>query len=185
MTITLSLAYGCGQQQNRRQQKMHIKRWWFWWPGGYSGATRGALPDGVHPWLHAKPLDAAIGQVPASYCPDGRHHGRQFWMKPKNTPNKTQLLPSFLTVDRRKKAKHFWDPKWTLYSRHQCNKLHTNMKPLFLSWRAQLHFELSNVVNLQKFDTLLTLNEAQENLRAMYGPIAVKLLTIHYKVTAN
>jgi hypothetical protein len=24
---------------------------------------RGALPNGVHLWLHAKPLDAAIGQV--------------------------------------------------------------------------------------------------------------------------
>jgi len=23
--------------------------------------------------LHLKPLDAAIRQVPASYCPDGRH----------------------------------------------------------------------------------------------------------------
>ncbi len=23
--------------------------------------------------LHSKPLDAAIGQVPASYCPGGRH----------------------------------------------------------------------------------------------------------------
>jgi hypothetical protein len=23
--------------------------------------------------LHSKPLDAAIGQVPASYCPIGRH----------------------------------------------------------------------------------------------------------------
>jgi hypothetical protein len=27
--------------------------------------------------LHSKPLDAAIGQVPALYCPAGRH-GRQF-----------------------------------------------------------------------------------------------------------
>jgi hypothetical protein len=26
-----------------------------------SGGMRGALPDGAHPWLHAKPLDAAIG----------------------------------------------------------------------------------------------------------------------------
>jgi hypothetical protein len=23
--------------------------------------------------LHSKPLDAAIGQVPATYCPNGRH----------------------------------------------------------------------------------------------------------------
>jgi hypothetical protein len=77
---------------------------------------RGALPDGVHPWLPVEPLDAAIGQVPALYCPGGRH-GQRFLMKQKNT-TKTQLLPSFLTVDRRKKARQFQDPKRTLYSRH-------------------------------------------------------------------
>jgi hypothetical protein len=38
-------------------------------------------------------------------------------------------------------------------------------------------FELSNLVNGQKFKKLLTLNEAQVNLWAIYGPIAVKLLT--------
>ncbi len=26
--------------------------------------------------LHSKPLDAAIGRVPAPYCPDGRHGRR-------------------------------------------------------------------------------------------------------------
>jgi hypothetical protein len=30
---------------------------------------RGALPNGLHPWLHAKSLDAAIKQVPVPYCP--------------------------------------------------------------------------------------------------------------------
>ncbi len=98
-------------------------------------------------------------------------------MKPKNT-NKTQLLPTFLMVDQCKKAKQFWDPKQTLYLRNQCNKLHINVNPHYLSWRAQLHFELSNVVNGQKFKKLLTLNKAQENLWAIYhGPIGVKLLT--------
>ncbi len=86
----------------------------------------------------------------------------------KNT-NKKQLLPSFLMVDQRKKAEQFWDPKRTLYSRHQCNKLRTNRKHHYLSWRAQLHFELSNVVNGQKFKKLLTLNKAQENLWAIYA----------------
>jgi hypothetical protein len=61
----------------------------------------GALPDGVHPWLHAKPLDATIGQVPVPYCPGGRH-GQRFRKEKKNT-TKTQLLPSFLTVDQCKK----------------------------------------------------------------------------------
>jgi hypothetical protein len=37
-----------------------------------------------------------------------------FGCKQKNT-NKTQLLSSKPTVDLSKKAKQFWDPKWTLY----------------------------------------------------------------------
>ncbi len=143
---------------------------------------RGALPNGAHPWLHAKPLDAAIGQVPMPYCPNSRP-GRQFRMKRKNT-NKTQLLPSFLMVDWRKKVKPFWDPKWALYSRHWCNKLRKNVKPYYSTWRAQLHFELSNVVNGQKFEKLLTLNKAQKNLWAKYVPIAVKQLN-RYKVPAG
>jgi hypothetical protein len=73
----------------------------------------GALPDGAHPWLHAKPLDAAIGRVPAPYCSGGRTSQR--FRKTKNT-NKTQVLPCFLTVDQRKKAKQFQDPSGTLYS---------------------------------------------------------------------
>jgi hypothetical protein len=32
-----------------------------------------ASPNGAHPWLHAKPLDDAIGQVPMPYCPGSRH----------------------------------------------------------------------------------------------------------------
>jgi hypothetical protein len=40
-----------------------------------------------------------------------------FKQKQRNT-NKTQLLPSFLTVDGHKKAIQFWNPKQTLYSRH-------------------------------------------------------------------
>ncbi len=42
--------------------------------------------------LHTKPLDTAIGRVPASYCP-GSRHGRQFRIK--HTKHKqTQLLAS-------------------------------------------------------------------------------------------
>ncbi len=170
-------SYGYGQQWNGRLQKMQANWRRFWSPCRQGNTAWCTSPDGVHPWLHAKPLDATIGQVPAPYCPGGCH-GRQFWMKPKNI-NKTQLLPSFLTVDRRKKAKQFRDPKRILYSRHWCNKLHTNVKPHNLSQRAQLHFELSNVVNRQKFKKLLTLNKAQENLRAIYGPIAVKLIKLN------
>jgi hypothetical protein len=78
---------------------------------------RGTLPNGAHLWLHAKPLDAAIGQ---GKCP---HHiapaatmVEDFKKKRKNT-NKTQLLPSFLMVDQCKKAIKSQDPPGTLYSR--------------------------------------------------------------------
>jgi hypothetical protein len=140
------------------------------WQQIWSPCCRGntalcASPNGVHPLLHAKPLDAAIGWVPAPYCPGGCHIW-WFWMKSKNS-NKTQLLPSFLTVDRHNKAKQFRDPKQTLYSRHWCDKQRTNVKSHYSSWRAQLHFELSNIVNGQKFEKLLNLNEAQENLWAI------------------
>ncbi len=167
-------SYGYGWQWNQRLQKMQTNWRQFWSPCHQGNTAWCASPNGAHPWLHTKPLDAANGQVPKPYCRGGRH-GWRFQIKPKNT-NKTQLLPSFLTVDRHKKAKQFQDPKRTLYSHHQCNKLRTNVKHHYLSWRAQLHFELSNIVNGQKFKKLLTLNKAQENLWVMYGPKAVKLL---------
>ncbi len=137
--------------------KIHVKCWQFWWPCGYGGVMWGASPNGAHLWLHAKPVDATIGRVPTPHC-HGGCHGWQFRMKQKNT-NKTQLLPSFFMVDQRKKAKQFWDPKGNLYSRHWCDKLRTNMKHHYLSWSAQLHFELSDVANGQNFEKLLTLNK--------------------------
>ncbi len=167
-------SYGYVQQRNQQLQNMQANWGWFWSPCRGGNTAWCALPNWVYPWLHAKPLDATIGQVPALYCPGG-HHGQRFQMKPKNS-NKTQVLPSFLTLDWCKKAKHLWDPKRTFYSCRQCNKLRTNVKPHCLSWRAQLHFELSNIVNGQKFEKLLTLNKAQENLWAKYGLIVVKLL---------
>jgi hypothetical protein len=39
--------------------------------------ARGTPPDGAHQWLHAKPLDAAIGRVLAPYRPGGRHGHRR------------------------------------------------------------------------------------------------------------
>ncbi len=106
----------------------------------------------------ASSLDAAIGRVPMPYCPGGRH-GWRFWMKPQNT-NKTQLLPRFVTVGRSKKAKQIRDPKWTLYSCHQFNKLRTNTRPYYSSWRAQLNFELSSVVNGQKIKKNINLERS-------------------------
>ncbi len=167
-------SYGYWWQRNQQLQKMQANQWQFWSPCRRGDTVWCALPDGAHLWFHAKPLDAAIGWMPALYHP-GSRHGWLFRMKHKNT-NKTQLLPSFLAVDRRKKAKYFWDPKWTLYSHPWCDKLHRNVKHHYLSGRAQLHFELSNVVNGQKFKKILALNKAKNNLWAIYGPIAVNLL---------
>jgi hypothetical protein len=77
----------------KNPQKIHVKRWKVQKPCVYGGAMRGTLPDGAHLWLHAKPLDAAIGQVPAPYCPGGRH-GRQF-LKEKKTLTKHNFYLAF------------------------------------------------------------------------------------------
>jgi hypothetical protein len=89
------------KNESNDDKKIHVKRWQFRRPCIYGGVMRGASPDGAHPWHHAKPLDAAIRKVPTPYCPDS--HNVDNFDKKKNT-NKTQLLPSFLTVDQRKKS---------------------------------------------------------------------------------
>jgi hypothetical protein len=83
---------------------------------------RGAWLGEVHPWLQAKPLDAAIGQVPAPYCPSGhRAMVNNFEKKKKQKKTKKkQLLPSFLTIDQCKKGIKAQDPHRTLYSHHWC-----------------------------------------------------------------
>ncbi len=143
------------------------------------------MPPGQYGKMHIPQWSASVTSCEDTRC---HHWASAHAVLPRQPPwstilnetqntNKTQLLPSFLTLDRRKKAKQFWDPKQTLYSAHWCKKLHTNVKHYYSSWRAQLHFELSNVVNGQKFKKLLALNEALKNLWAHYGPIVVKLLT--------
>ncbi len=52
----------------------------------------GTPPDGVPQWLHAKPLDAAIGHVLPPYRPGRRHGNRR--RRPVQNTNKTQLLAS-------------------------------------------------------------------------------------------
>jgi hypothetical protein len=48
----------------------------FRWPWQCSGTMRGTPPDGAHPELHSKPVDAAIGRVLAPYRPSGRQGHR-------------------------------------------------------------------------------------------------------------
>jgi hypothetical protein len=71
------LSYGYGRQRNQLLQKMQANRQQFRLLCHRGDTARCASPDGVHLWLHAKPLDAAIGQVPTLYCPGGRH-GQRF-----------------------------------------------------------------------------------------------------------
>ncbi len=153
-------SYGYGWQRNRQLRNMQANQWQCWSPCCRGDTAGCASPDGVDLWLHAKPLDAAIRQVPVSNCP-GSCHGQGFRMKPKNS-NKTQLWPSFLMVDwRKKKLNNFGTQNGP--STHVINATSCiNTKPHYLSWKAQLHFELSNIVNGQKFKKLLTLNEAQK-----------------------
>ena len=54
--------------------------------------ARGTSPDRAYQWLHAKPLDAAIGRVLAPYRPGGRHGHR--CRRRVKTQHKTQLLAS-------------------------------------------------------------------------------------------
>ncbi len=62
-----------GDKEIDDKEKMHANHWWFWLPCGCSDTVQWASPNGAHPRLHWKPLDAAIGQVPAPYCPGSCH----------------------------------------------------------------------------------------------------------------
>ncbi len=118
-------SYSYGQQQNWWCKQMQENHWQFQSPWGCGSTMRFSLPNGAHPGLHLKPLDAAIGQVPVRYCPGGCH-GWRYQMKCKNT-NKTQLLASNYCTLFVHNPSNFCYPKWTLYSAHRCNKLHKNM----------------------------------------------------------
>ncbi len=78
--------------------------------------------------------------------------------QPKHEQNTTlsQQLLYFFTS----RAIYFHNPKGTLYSRHRCDKLRNNVRCHDSKGRHQLHFQLSNVVIGQKFEKLLSNDEA-------------------------
>ena len=115
-----------GNNESTTTKNNKANRWQFRLPCRCGGTMRGTSPNEAHPGLHSKPLDAAIGRVPAPYRPDGRH-GRRIRTKHTNT-NKTQLLPSDYRTFKIVKAKQFRNPKGTLYSRHRCDELRLNAK---------------------------------------------------------
>jgi hypothetical protein len=100
------------------------------------------MPPGLYGAMHFARWSISVASCKSTRC---RHRASAHAVSPRQPPwsailnetqktNKTQLLPSFLTVDRCKKAKQFRVLKRTLYSRHRCYKLRTNMK---LSFRAE------------------------------------------------
>ena len=58
-------------------EQMHLRHGPFRWPWLCASAIRSALPDAAWQGLHRKPLDAAIGQLPAPYLPGGRQGDNQ------------------------------------------------------------------------------------------------------------
>ena len=56
---------------------MNLRRGPFWWPIRRIGVVQSTSPDLAWPGLHRKPLDAAIGQLLAPYCPGGRQGNNQ------------------------------------------------------------------------------------------------------------
>ena len=128
LTITWSLAYGYGQQRTRRDKKC--------WQinANFDGHGDAAVRRGAQrPMEHIQGFTRSHWMPPSGEClcrigiaPTAAMVG-DFELNTQNT-NKTQLVPSdyrtFLLV----KAKQFWDPKRTLYSRHRCYKLRLNLK---------------------------------------------------------
>ena len=73
---------------------------------------------------------------------------------------KTQLLASNYGTFQLLAVCENFTPKRTLYSAHWYAKLRKNVRLHNWSWRAQLNFELSNIVSGQKLGKLLTYHEA-------------------------
>ena len=136
---------------------------------------QGTSPDGAHLGIHLKPLDAAIGWVPAPYHPGGRH-GQEFESNTQNT-NKTQLLASNYDT--------FWslvvcenfvpqnEPSTQLIDATSCVKI----------WNATIGAEeLSYISSYQTLsaDKNWKSKQALTKLNlfagAYYAPLAVKLL---------
>jgi hypothetical protein len=127
----------------------------------------GASPNAVHPWLHAKPLDAAIGRVPAPYCPGG-HHGQGF--QKKKTPAKHNFYLAFSWKTNIKKLSDL--------ETHQRPSTHVlgATSPGPNPYATSQVEELSYICKWKKNQKVISLNEARETLWCIYAPVVVILL---------
>ena len=73
LTITWSLAYMVVANNKIDETKKSGKSTTILMAMVMQRTRRGTSPNEAYPGLHLKPLDAAIGQVPAPYRPGGRH----------------------------------------------------------------------------------------------------------------
>jgi hypothetical protein len=75
---------------------MYLRHWWYQWPCRCGGTMRSALPNGAHPGLHSKPLDAAIRRVPVVlYRPPAAAIVDNLNCKHKTTNNKLLLASNY------------------------------------------------------------------------------------------
>ena len=146
------------------RQNIQANRWRFRLLCGCGGTTRGRSPDGAHPGLHSKPLDAAIGRVLVSHRRGGRN-GRRFWSKTQNTNKKLFLASSWPTVD--------WSQKLCELSTPQIGP----STQLIDVTSFIEHFKLSNVVSRQNLKKLSSNYKASNKGRRISATIGVFLLT--------
>ena len=119
-------------------KQIHKVRWPFWWPCGCASAMRHAFLDRAWPGLHAEPLDVAIGQLLAPYCPGGRHG--HWWQRHNKHTHKIISNLQYITTYMKLVQK---SAKGTLYSCH---------------WKCKL---VEIVIDTKKADTISNFSSYQ------------------------
>ena len=115
---------------------MYLRCRSFWWPCGCIGVMHMVLPDAAQPGLHRKPLDAAIRQLLALYCPGGHQGNSQ-----QNNDDKIHPL-----------CWPFW---WPL----QCNSMIPRASPD--GWSPLLYVKPLDTTTRQAFAWIRTIGHAE------------------------
>ena len=118
---------------------MQASCWQFRLLCGCGGTTWGASPDGAHPGLHGKPLDAAIGQVPAPYRP-GATMVDIFFDNTQSTIKTPFLAINYGTIQSLVVYENFSPKTKPSTQLIDATKLRINVRQHDSSWSAQLNF---------------------------------------------